>query len=183
MKRTMIILSLMIILSIAVCSEEQKLYDITLKYGDGKILEKGVYLAYGYPSDDSLQPTNAYRAEIKSFQGKKLHSHNFRISLIVYTDPPTRLDETRLRLFLPYFDNAEKIEIYYKDEIIDEIDVSAYSNPELLEKYNPELAKLVKESAKPEWQKPKWLIITAAIIAIGIFTITLIKKIRRQQKL
>lgn len=169
----------MIILSIAVCSEEQKIYDITLKYSDGKILEKGVYLAYGYPADDSLQPTHAYRAEIKSFQGKKLHSYNFRISLIVYTDPPTILDETKLRLFLPYFDDAEKIEIYYKDELVDEIDVSAYSNPSLLEKHNPELAKLVKESAEPEWQKPKWLTITAVILAIIILAIVLRKKIRR----
>lgn len=179
MKKIMIILFLMIVFSTLAYSEEQKIYDVTLKYGDGKILEKGVYLDYGYPGDDILQPSHAYRSEIKSFQGEKLHSYNFRFSLIIYTDPPTILEETEQRLFLPYFDNAEKIEIYYHDELVDEIDVSAYSNPGILEKHNPELAKFIKKSKRPEWQKPKWLIIIAAIIAIGALSFILIKKIRK----
>lgn len=166
----------MIVLSTFVYSEEQKLYDVTLKYDGKDIFEKSLYINYGYPDSDALQPRNAFRAEIKSFQGEKLYSYNFDFSLIIYSNPPEILDETRLRILLPYFSNAEKIEIYKQDKLIEEIDVSAYSDLELLEKYDPKLAKFIKKGEKPEWQKPKWLIIIGIIIVIGIIAVTLIKK-------
>ena len=153
----------------------QSLYDVILKYKDGEIFEKSLSIMEGYPSRDTLNSKDEHRAEVKSFEGKILHTYHFEFSFIIYTDPPTILDETGIEFFLPYFNNAETIEIYYKDELVDEINVAMYSDIKILEKHDKELAQFVKEDIKPEWQKPKWLIL-AGILIIGVIIIILIKK-------
>ena len=57
-----------------------------------------------------------------------MHEHYFDFSLILYTTPPTKLEESEVDIVLPYFNNAETINIYYKEDLVEEIEISMYSD-------------------------------------------------------
>jgi len=156
---------------------EQDLYDISLTFDKGgNILEKTLFVDTGFPSSDELNSKDEYHVELVSFDDKSLHKYHFDVSFILYSNPPTTLDEAKISFFLPYFKNGKEVKIYHKEEHIGTIDVSPYASINNLRKHDPELAEFMEKDIKPSWYKPKWLIIPIALILLIIIAIFIKKR-------
>jgi hypothetical protein len=124
----------------------QKVYILTLKYSDGAVSKEGLYVTKGFYNPSKEE--GDWLLEVISFGGEVLYSQKFGFHLERYYAPSTdwfdedgkqiyipseeesveRLSESVTDLAIPYFENAEKMNIYDKNKAkVLEIDISVFS--------------------------------------------------------
>lgn len=99
-----------------------KVYIINFLYDDGKLDFKNKIIKDGYSPDKKIQEGD-YRADIIAADGRTLYTFNFDIPSFIYVDVSNSttgelsggvvaLNKTNFALAMPYFDDAEEVNIY-----------------------------------------------------------------------
>ena len=145
MKTLNLILIIILLISPVLAITSEKVYDLTLSFKDDKIKNEGIFMAQGFPSSDRENSIKPFRLEIISFNNETLYKKFFEFEFIASYHPLIFMEESRLKLTLPYFDNAKNINIYQENLQILDIDISAYSNKVSLSNFDPELSKFLEE--------------------------------------
>lgn len=135
-------------LGIAVHASESDIFVVYLKYNGTDVGLNGFNIRAGFPYSDPSNPSDAFRADIVDPEGNVLYSTNFSMGLMLYTDPPTFLNETEHILRIPYFKTARKIIIYHKDMQKLEVDLDGFSDNSV-----PAVQRNIEIESKQEFQQ------------------------------
>lgn len=141
----LILIMILFTSSLALAITQGKVYDLTLSFKEGKIKNEGIFIAQGFLSSDRETSIKPFRLEIISFTNEILYERYFEFEFIASYHPLIFVEESRLKLTLPHFDNAKNMIIYQENSEILNIDVSAYSNKENLSNFNSKLSKFLEE--------------------------------------
>ncbi len=134
MKKIFIALFLLVMASTGVVAQSSA-YSLVVNYNMGELTLEDLILVEGQSSIPYVGVV-VYTAKIVSFDGEILHETEFSFSIspegtpllewfddegnqiIIPTEPVEIADETSFRLVLPYFVNAERIEIYSPENML-----------------------------------------------------------------
>src|SRR3989344_571989 len=140
MKKT-IIFSLCILIGLALVSAaQQEVFVLNLKYDSGNISVQSFLKTTGAFYPPVSQPVIGYNLSVLTSDNKVLYSQLFDFSLEIYTSPPDPswfdeqgnqikfgdseasqtiiLNTSKIELLLPYYENADRIEIKNKSSIL-----------------------------------------------------------------
>ena len=186
MKRIILVISFMVIISLFVNAEINHFYEIELAYSFGKVSYTSIEVI---PTSSENYPENipgGYVAEIVDNEREVLYTDFFDIPLIglydnideetgeINSGGVIRLNETEISLFLPYFENADKINIYDEDvELIFSIDVAPYSKVVTPEK-EPKMYKEVPEIETAQEEIKKKVPVNYRLLIISVISLILI---------
>jgi len=104
----------------------EKVYSIFVEmYKDGHAVLKEMTLETGIISAFPTMSTE-YSIRVIGSKGKTLFERNIDVSFDVFVEPVrmVEINSTVLQLRVPYFEDAEKIDIYHGDKVILDIDLS-----------------------------------------------------------
>lgn len=121
-----------------VIAAQQEVYVLNLKYDKGNISILNLMKTKGFYNKPVDEPKQGYRLDVVSFENKLLYSQKFNFELEIKSAPlPEWFDEhgnqiyfpkeeeTRIikdsdvrELIFPYFENAQRIDIYNPNDIL-----------------------------------------------------------------
>lgn len=130
---------------LATAIEPEKIYDLTLSLENEIIKNEGLFIAKGFPSSDRNKSVKPFRLEIKSFNNQTLYEKYFEFELIKSFHPFELYEKPVIKLSLSHFNNANNILIYQEEKQVLDIDVSVFSDREILKTNNSELASFLEE--------------------------------------
>ena len=138
MKKT-IIFSLCILIGLALVSAaQQEVFVLNLKYDSGNVSVQSFLKTTGVFYPPVSQPTIGYNLSVLTSDNKVLYSQLFDFSLEIYTSPPDPSwfdeqgnqigfandaqnviirEEASVELLLPYYEDAQRIEITDKEKV------------------------------------------------------------------
>ncbi len=149
MKQT--ILLIIVILASFVYAEKQDVFQLTLDYDKEEISKNSLLVIKGYFSKPVQTIDDDYTLKMISYKNKVLYEQKFSFPLEIFGAPPAEwfdeqgrqihiptaeesghiiLDKASVELILPYFENAEKINIYKDDNLKLSIGVSHFTKQE-----------------------------------------------------
>ena len=197
MKKVLLLILIIVILSTLINAQTNHYYEIKLKYNHGNISLNSIQVKPIINEKDLENIEGGYIAEVKSFDDKLLNLTFFNIPLTILYDSIDNetgeingggiieLNQTETTIKVPYFDNAKEINIY--DINISKklkIDVSEYSkiSAKLQEGAEPEQKKNIpiKEEIKSAESKNNYLLY-GSIVLIAIIMLALVYLYRKQK--
>lgn len=165
-------------------------YSIKINFQNDYASAEEVKIVEGKAAREDITQTYDYVINLMSFKDEKLSSKNFSLP-IYWDDSDETLNNGSFDLFLPYYTNAKKVEIYKGNKKISEKDISGLSScnqdgfcsaleilkdcPEdcTVETAEPVVLPTVTEEAKPAATEQKDYL-TIAIIFLLILVIALL---------
>lgn len=200
------LLSILFLLTFVSAQTDNIIMSLKLKYDKGDITLQEMRLIEGNSPDRLNQPGKGYTAKVFSFGKKELYSFKFSIELqplnsldpswfddqgnqiIFPKDEIKPLTELEFVLNLPYYNNAEKVEIFDMDEnLILTIDVSKYATTkeessfldEFFQKFAPITGSVVGIVKRPVYL---FIIIIAIFVSIDLMVRARKKRKDRDEK-
>jgi len=133
----------LIISSSDVIAADQQVYVLLLNYDDGHVSKKNLYVTQGEPSSQ-FNAEGRYRLDLMSFNNEQLYSQNFEFTLIITNaalpewfdengkqiyipkagESTRLLTKTSLALNIPFFTNAQRIDVFDQGVKILEVSVA-----------------------------------------------------------
>ena len=129
------LLLLLLLVPLAV-GEVEKQYKIDLHYSFGNLVMESITIV---PAEEEIVDRDLYAAEIVSFDNEILSINFFTVPLEIFWDGVNEegeidrggqiiLNETDLTIFVPYYENAQEINLYNPDlKLLETIDVTRFS--------------------------------------------------------
>jgi hypothetical protein len=93
---------------------------------DNNIKVEKMYLDEGYQT--RYLPKGDYSVELIDNEGNVINKLNFKVDFVIYTDPPTLVNETWYEIALDYYKSAEKVRIKYKEKVLFESTLKVLCN-------------------------------------------------------